>query len=94
MGEGKVAVLDDYRSLELIQDGKRKRSQERMRPDKGHLGEWQALSKASQSKTGTPIPLAEIVATHLAAFAAVASLRENRPVSVDADAFWQDTSSS
>jgi predicted dehydrogenase len=85
LGAGRMAVLDDYRSLELIHGGKRKRRRERMRPDKGHRGEWQALAHSAQEGAASPIPLAEIVATHRATFAAVSSLRENRPVATEAE---------
>ncbi|MCK4898421.1 MAG: Gfo/Idh/MocA family oxidoreductase, partial [Anaerolineales bacterium] len=38
---GQVAVLDDFRSLELVQNGKRQFQRARLRQDKGHRAEWQ-----------------------------------------------------
>ncbi|HEY8601370.1 MAG TPA: bi-domain-containing oxidoreductase, partial [Thermomicrobiales bacterium] len=88
LGDGRVAILDDYRQLELVRDGKRTRQTERLRPDKGHRGEWEAIVAAARTGGPAPIPLREIVASHLATYAAVTSIREGRAVSVDAPEFW------
>jgi predicted dehydrogenase/threonine dehydrogenase-like Zn-dependent dehydrogenase len=90
IGDGRVAVLDDFRSMELVHNGKRTRRTERLRPDKGHRGEWVALVNAARGGDASPIPFDQIVATHLTAYAALESLRERRPVPVDRDRFWQD----
>jgi predicted dehydrogenase/threonine dehydrogenase-like Zn-dependent dehydrogenase len=90
IGDGRVAVLDDFRSLELVHNGKRTRRTERLRPDKGHRGEWLALVKSARAGADAPISFDQIVTTHLTAYAALESLRERRPVAVDATAFWQD----
>lgn len=90
IGDGRVAVLDDYRVLELVRNGKRTRRVERLRPDKGHQGEWEAFAAAVQAGQGTPIPLDEIAAIHLASFAAVESLRTGAPVAIDLSALWQE----
>lgn len=90
IGDGRVAVLDDFRSLEFVHNGKRTRRTERLRPDKGHRGEWIALAKAVRAGTDAPIPFDQIVSTHLTAYAALESLRERRPITVDAASFWQD----
>jgi predicted dehydrogenase/threonine dehydrogenase-like Zn-dependent dehydrogenase len=90
IGDGCAAVLDDYRSLELVRAGKRHRRRERLRPDKGHRAEWEALVDAVRRGTPGPIPLAEIVTSHLASYAAVESLLSGSPVAVDSDAFWTD----
>lgn len=90
-GDDKVAVLDDYRSLELVANGKRTRQHERLRPDKGHQGEWAAITMATRSGTRSPISLLDIVTSHLATFAAMESLRERRVVRVETDAFWSET---
>ncbi|MDQ2730120.1 MAG: bi-domain-containing oxidoreductase [Armatimonadota bacterium] len=92
IGAGKVAVLDDFRSLELVHNGKRIQRKERLRPDKGQKGEWEALAAAVRSGGPTPIAPEQTVATHLAVFAAVESLRTQRPVAVDTEAFWQEVS--
>ena len=82
-GAGRAAVLDDFRTLEMVEDGRRKVIQSRMRQDKGHVGEWQAFAKAIRDGGVSPIPLREIEAGMLATLAIVASLRQNAPVAVD-----------
>ncbi len=82
IGDRKVAVLDDFRALELITDGKRTHRRERLRPDKGHRGEWQALATAAQNGSPTPIGLEVIQAVHLAAYAAVESLRTKAAIDI------------
>jgi predicted dehydrogenase/threonine dehydrogenase-like Zn-dependent dehydrogenase len=89
--DGRVAVLDDFRSLELVGSGRRTRRRERLRPDKGHRGEWQKLVEATLTGAPTPIPLTDLVAAHLAAYAAVESLHSGSPQKVDSAAFLGDT---
>jgi len=81
-------VLDDYRELELVHNGKRNRKRERLRPGKGHRQEWEALVNATKSGGPTPIAVEEIVLSHLTTFAALDSLRQNAPVKIDPNAFW------
>ena len=67
-GGGSVAVLEDFRRLELIRHGKRRLFRS-WRQDKGHLGEWEAFVKAIQAGPPEPIPFREIVRTMRATFA-------------------------
>ncbi len=87
LGDGRVAVLDDYRTLELVRHGRRKRRHERLRPDKGHRGEWEALIAAARAGAGAPISLDEMALAHLATFAAVESMQRNEPITVNLAAF-------
>src|SRR5262249_22340982 len=82
LGDGRDRVLDDCRSLEMVSGGRRVHRRTRLRTDKGHRGEWEALAAAARSGGPTPIGLAEIVSTHLAAYAAIESLRLQQPVTV------------
>jgi predicted dehydrogenase len=68
-------VLDDYRSLELVANGKRQVHGSRLRQDKGHQAEWQAFSAAIQSGGPPPIPYAQLFGVMRATFAAVEALR-------------------
>jgi len=83
LGDGKVAVLDDYRALTLMHNGKRITRREWLRPDKGHRAEWLALADAVQHGKPTPITIAEIEAVHLATFAVLDSLRSGQAVTID-----------
>jgi predicted dehydrogenase len=89
--DGKVAVLDDFRSLELVGSGRRTRRRERLRPEKGHRGQWRKLVEAASAGAPTPITMTELVAAHLAAYAAVESLQTGRPVDIDSAAFLGTT---
>jgi predicted dehydrogenase/threonine dehydrogenase-like Zn-dependent dehydrogenase len=87
IGAGTVAVLDDYRSLEVVHNGSRQVTKLRLRQDKGHSGEWEALASAVRNGEPSPIPLAEIVASALATFAVNQSLAQAAPVKVDTARF-------
>jgi predicted dehydrogenase len=71
---GRVAVLDDFRSLELVQDGKRKVI--KGAPDKGWTNEWRAFARAIREGGEPPIPYEQLVGVTQATFAAVDSRRE------------------
>lgn len=85
IGGGRVAALDDFRTLEVVRDGSRKVSASRMRQDKGHVGEWQAFAKAIREGGSAPIAWREIVAGMMATFAIEESLRQGSPVPIDPD---------
>ena len=89
-GGGCLAVLDDYRQLTLVREGRQTR--QRAAPDKGHRAEWEALIKAVRSGQPTPISIDEIVATHLATLAAIQSAHSGQPIDLAADraAFWKE----
>lgn len=72
---GQIAVLDDFRALETVRDGKRK-TVKLMGQDKGHFNEMQAL--VSGFRAGKmPIGLDQLVGVTRATFAAVESIRKN-----------------
>ena len=48
---------------------------------------------AARSGAPSPLPIGDIVTTHLATFAALDSLRQATHIPVDTDAFWLDVSS-
>jgi len=79
---GRVAVLDDFRSLETVQNGRRKLSRSRFRQDKGHLAEWQAFVSAIINGGAPPIPYQQLVGVTQATFAAVDSLRRGEKVPI------------
>ncbi len=84
---GSVAILDDFRSLELTREGKRDRITSRLRQDKGHRGEWEAFTDAIRTGAASPIPFREIVATTLTTFHALDSARTGSAVDVNTDDF-------
>ncbi len=81
-GGGAVAVLEDFRRLELVDKGRKQVFRSLLRQDKGHRGEWEAFVAALRDGGESPIPLAEIATTMLATFALEKSQSSGRPVSV------------
>jgi predicted dehydrogenase/threonine dehydrogenase-like Zn-dependent dehydrogenase len=74
-GGGRAAVLDDFRRLDLVSGGRRRKRAARLRQDKGHAAIWDAFAAAVSSGGPPPIPLDHLYAVTLASFAAVESLR-------------------
>lgn len=81
-GGGRVGVLDDFRRLELVADGRRRTQRSWLRQDKGHRSEWAAFVAALQEGGRPPIPYDQLLAVTLASFAAVDSLRRQEAVSI------------
>ncbi len=81
-GGGNVAVLEDFRRLELVRNGKKRISRSLLRQDKGHRGEWQSFINAIQAGTESPIPFHEIASTMRATFALEESRCLGQPVTL------------
>ncbi len=75
---GRVAVLDDFRSLELVHAGQRRLVKKAQ--DKGWYGEWVAFSKAIREGGEPPIPYEQLIGVTKATFAAVESLRTGKTI--------------
>jgi predicted dehydrogenase len=86
-GGGRVAVLDDFRTLELVNGGRRTTNKSGLRQDKGHVREWGAFSNAILEGGHSPISLREILAGMQATIAITESLRTSAPVALDHNAF-------
>jgi predicted dehydrogenase/threonine dehydrogenase-like Zn-dependent dehydrogenase len=81
-GGASVAVLEDFRRLELVRGGKKRVLRSLLRQDKGHRGEWEAFIRAIQTGAELPIPFSEIMSTMMATFALEESRRLGQPVAV------------
>ncbi len=79
---GKVAVLDDFRTLELVSQGKRQVIHSSLRQDKGHRAEWEAFTQAIIAGGPPPIPYDQIFGVTEATFAALTSIRTRQPVTL------------
>jgi predicted dehydrogenase/threonine dehydrogenase-like Zn-dependent dehydrogenase len=88
-GGGCVAVLDDFRRLELVQHGRKITSNARWQQDKGHRAEWAAFVKAVKSGTDAPISFYDLVGSTLATLRANESIATGKPVTVDAALFLE-----
>jgi predicted dehydrogenase len=65
-GGGSVAILEDFRRLELVRNGRKQITRARWGQDKGHQAEMQAFVDVLRGKTPPPIPLEQIVGSTLA----------------------------
>jgi predicted dehydrogenase len=79
-GGGAIAILDDFRRLETVRDGKRK--EERMAQDKGFTNEWKAFAKSIREGGAPPIPYEQLIGVTRATFAAVESIRTGKIISI------------
>ncbi|MBL7163568.1 MAG: bi-domain-containing oxidoreductase [Anaerolineales bacterium] len=80
---GRVAVLDDFRTLEMVHNGRRKLERSRWRQDKGHRAAWEAFADAIISGGPPPIPYDHLFGVTNATFAALEALRNGERVSID-----------
>lgn len=78
--EGMVAVLDDYVSLTITKDGKKK--EERIAQDKGWRNEMAEFAKAIRGESEAPIPYEQLIGVTKASFAAVESMRSKEIVEI------------
>lgn len=77
---GKVAVLDDFRALDLTMNGSTRGI--RSGQDKGHRGIWQAYLNSLRAGGPPPIPYEQLLAGARATFAAVRSLEMGLEISI------------
>jgi predicted dehydrogenase len=80
--QGRVAVLDNFRKLELISSDGKKKVKSAFSADKGHRAEWKALVDAVLNGRPSPIPFSQIVSTTLATFRLMDSLQSGKPEAV------------
>ena len=81
-GAGRVAVLDDFRTLEMVHDGQRQVVRSRLRQDKGHQAEWQAFIVAVLAGGPPPIPYEHLSGVTHASLAALQALRAGGVIQV------------
>jgi predicted dehydrogenase len=75
-------VLDDFRTLEWVRDGRRQVNRARLRQDKGHRAEWQAFTASILAGGPPPIPYEQIFGVTRATLAALASLRAGKKFAI------------
>ena len=77
---GKVAELDDFVSLQMIEGGKKKEI--KVAQDKGWVNEWKAFTKSIREGGPPPIPYEQLIGVTKSTFAAVESIRERQPIDI------------
>jgi len=89
---GAVAVLEDFRRLELVRHGRKQRFRSLFRQNKGHRAELEAFAAAVRTGAEPPISLDDIVAVTLATLRAAESRSSVQPVLVDTPNFMASNS--
>ena len=80
---GAIAVLDDFRILQMVKDGKKKEESGALSlskgrtQDKGWVDEWKAFTQSIREGGAPPIPYEQLIGVTKSTFAAVESLRKN-----------------
>jgi predicted dehydrogenase len=86
-GGGSTAVLEDFRRLELVRNGRKEMVHSRWRQDKGHRSEWDAFAQCVQRQEGAPIQFEELVCSTLATLRIDESVATGKRLAVDVAAF-------
>jgi predicted dehydrogenase/threonine dehydrogenase-like Zn-dependent dehydrogenase len=86
-GGASVAILEDFRRLELVRNGKRKISRERWKQDKGHAAEMRLFIEAAQGRIPPPIPFEQIVGSTLATLRLQNACQTGQSLEVDVNGF-------
>jgi predicted dehydrogenase len=71
----RVAVLDDFRTLEMVKGGKK--AFKRSGQDKGHLAEMQAFAQVIRMSGQPPIPYDQLIGVTRATFMVLESISKN-----------------
>jgi predicted dehydrogenase len=79
---GMVAVLDDFRSLELVQNGRRTHFRSRLRQDKGHQAEWQVFVNSILQGGPPPIAYQDLFGVMRAVFASLEALQSGKAMPI------------
>jgi predicted dehydrogenase/threonine dehydrogenase-like Zn-dependent dehydrogenase len=82
-GGGSVAILEDFRRLELVSKGRKKITRSRWIQDKGHKAEMQAFVDVLRGKISPPISFDQIVGSTLATLRLQDSCQTEQPVALD-----------
>jgi len=86
-GGGSVAILEDFRRLELVRNGRKQITRARWGQDKGHKAEMQAFVDALRGKTPPPIPFEQVVGSTLATLRLRNSCQTGQPLTVQLSEF-------
>jgi len=79
--EGMIAVLDDFKVLQTVKDGKKK--EERLSAqDKGWVDEWKAFAKSIREGGAPPIPYEQLIGVTKSTFVAMESIRKQCAIDI------------
>jgi predicted dehydrogenase/threonine dehydrogenase-like Zn-dependent dehydrogenase len=81
-GGGVTAKMDDYRELTIYQGSQRIHRKSRLRQDKGHRAEWEAISNLLTKQGSLPISFDSVIESTQATLNAQHSLTSGKDISV------------
>ncbi len=90
-GGGSTAVLEDFRRLELVRNGRKETIHARWRQEKGHRAEWAAFVQSVQRQEEAPIRFEELICSTLATLRVDESAATGKRLAVDTAAFIRAT---
>jgi predicted dehydrogenase/threonine dehydrogenase-like Zn-dependent dehydrogenase len=88
-GGGVSAVLEDFRRLEMVRNGRKETIRSRWHQDKGHRAEWEAFVDYVRGSAKAPITFEEIVSTTVATIRVDESVSVGKPLQVNGPAFME-----
>jgi predicted dehydrogenase/threonine dehydrogenase-like Zn-dependent dehydrogenase len=86
-GGGSVAMLEDFRRIELVRNGRKQISRARLEQDKGHKAEMRAFVDAVQGKIPPSISFEQIVASTLATLRLQNACQTGQPLAINLSEF-------
>src|SRR5208282_1373974 len=86
-GGGSVAILEDFRRLELVRNGHTQTTRARWGQDKGHKAEMQAFVDALRGRTPWPVPFEQVVGSTLATLRLQNSCQTGQSLTVELSEF-------
>jgi predicted dehydrogenase/threonine dehydrogenase-like Zn-dependent dehydrogenase len=86
-GGSAVAILEDFRRLELVRNGRKQITRARWAQDKGHKSEMQALVDALRGQTPPPSSFEQVVGSTLATLRLQNSSQSGQPLPVQLSEF-------
>jgi predicted dehydrogenase/threonine dehydrogenase-like Zn-dependent dehydrogenase len=75
---GQIAVLEDFASLQMVKDGKKK--EVKTAQNKGWVDEWKFFAECIREGSGPPIPYDQLIGVTRSTFAAVESIRKQETI--------------
>ncbi len=84
-GNNAVAVIDNFKSLVVSKDGKKKKMKSWFGVDRGHKSEFEIFFSSIREGKDIPVKFEEYVYTTVTTFKILESLKEGRPVKVEVD---------
>jgi len=83
-GKGSVAVIDNFKSMSFLKNGKTRKKSSHLGIDRGHNSEMNIFFKAIRDGQDLPVDFEEYLYTTLATFGIVESISKGKPISIDA----------